>query len=91
MRTLLLTLGVCLIGGIAHADLEYQFNVLNASGAPLEVLLGAFLLVLVGVKAFLHGKSIPLWMRTSTFHFAAVAIVLGASLMADAAGCDPGS
>jgi len=62
--------------------LEYQFNVLNASGAPLVVLLG---LVLVGVKAFLHGKSIPLWMRTSTFRFAAVAIVLGASLMADAA------
>jgi hypothetical protein len=34
MRTFILTLAVCLTGGIAHADLQYQFNV-DASG-PLE-------------------------------------------------------
>jgi hypothetical protein len=34
MRTFLLTLAVCIAGGIAHADIEYQFNI-NATG-PMD-------------------------------------------------------
>jgi hypothetical protein len=35
MRSLMLTLAVCITGGIAHADILYQFNV-NVSSGPLD-------------------------------------------------------